>query len=174
MCVTCHTVIDSPTIRQSDSPDSPDSPDRPRQSKSSPDRPDSPEISKPSKVWCLGNIEEVAIANSTVDERRAISDHGAAYLLGLDKVYKPDGVFIDDPKGVFILWWYTEVDKNGATLVGYQHKACVGYRLMTNNNDEHFQWTSNVQLISKVYLKMHTNLKWHILNSKDKKDGRNG
>ena len=92
-----------------------------------------------------------------------------AYLLCLDKVYKPDGVFIDDPKGVFILRWYTEVDKNGATLVGYQHKACVGYRLMTNNDGGHFQWTSNVQLISKVYLKAHTNLKWHILNSKDKK-----
>ena len=26
-----------------------------------------------------------------------------------------------------------------------------------------------MQLISKIYLKMHTNLKWHILNSKDKK-----
>ena len=43
------------------------------------------------KVWRLGNIEELAVANITVDERRAISDAGAAYLLGLDKVYKPDG-----------------------------------------------------------------------------------
>ena len=96
------------------------------------------------KVWRLGNIEEVAVATSTVDERRALAgpqlgSEGASraaleaphvavplaqkpkakaspslghsqetastnsYLLGLDKVYKPSGVYIDDPKGLFIL-----------------------------------------------------------------------
>ena len=78
------------------------------------------------KVWCLGNIEEVGRATGTLDERRAISDAGAAYLLGLDKVYKPDGVFIDDPNGVFVLRWYREMDQNGAMLDGYQNKACTG------------------------------------------------
>jgi hypothetical protein len=68
----------------------------------------------------------VGRATGTLDERRAISDAGAAYLLGLDKVYKPDGVFIDDPNGVFVLRWYREMDKNGAMLDGYQNKACTG------------------------------------------------
>ena len=52
-----------------------------------------------SKVWCLGNIEEVAVARGAVDERRALGGTGASYLLGLDKDYKPNGVFLDDPKG---------------------------------------------------------------------------
>ena len=123
------------------------------------------------KVWCLGNIEEVARATGTVDERRAISesDRGAEYLLGLDKVYKPDGVFIDGPHGMFVLRWYKEVDKDGKELRGYQNKVCVGYKLMANNDSEHFQWTSNVQLISKVYLKPHTSERWHTLNAKDRK-----
>ena len=121
------------------------------------------------KVWCLGNIEELAVAKVTVDERRAISDAGVAYLLGLDKVYKPDGVFIDDPKGMFILRWYREVDKRGNELDGYQNKACVGYKIMENNDDARWAWTSNVQLISKVYLKKHSSEDWHTLNAKDRK-----
>ena len=121
------------------------------------------------KVWCLGNIEEAARTTGTVDERRAISDAGAAYLLGLDKVYKSDGVFIDDPQGVFMLRWYKEVDKHGNELSGYQNKACVGYKLMENNDRAHFAWTSNVQLISKVYLKPHSSESWHMLNAKDRK-----
>ena len=65
MCVTCHTVIDSPTVRQSDSPDSPDSPDRPRQSKSSPDRPDRPKIStKKGGVHGFWSGFEVDLRNS--------------------------------------------------------------------------------------------------------------
>ena len=46
-----------------------------------------------SKVWCLGNIEETSVAKGTVDERRALGGNGPAYLLGLDKVYKPNGVY---------------------------------------------------------------------------------
>ena len=32
----------------------------------------------------------------------------------------------------------------------------VAYKLTLNNDGEPFPWTSNVQLISKVYLKKHT------------------
>ena len=32
----------------------------------------------------------------------------------------------------------------------------VAYKLTLNNDGEPFRWTSNVQLISKVYLKKHT------------------
>ena len=62
-----------------------------------------------SKVWCLGNIEEVAVASGTVNEQRALAGNGASYLLGLDKVYRRNGVHVDDPKGMFILRWYKEV-----------------------------------------------------------------
>ena len=31
--------------------------------------------------------------------------NGASYLLGLDKDYKPKGVYVDDAKGMFILRW---------------------------------------------------------------------
>ena len=48
------------------------------------------------KVWCLGNIEEVARETGTVDERRALGNNGAQYLLNLDKNYQPRGVMIDD------------------------------------------------------------------------------
>ena len=102
------------------------------------------------KIWCLGNIEEVAVARGTVDERRAIASTSATYLLGLDKEhYKPKGVFVDDPKGLFILRWYKEVDKDGKELSGFQNPKCAGYKLTSNNCGEPFRWTGNVQLISK-------------------------
>ena len=95
-----------------------------------------------SKVWCLGNIEEVAVVWGTVDERCAVADSSPMYLLGLDKDYKPGGVMIDDPKGMFILRWYKEVDKNGKELEGYQNKTCAGYKLMLNNDGTCFAWTT--------------------------------
>ena len=98
----------------------------------------------------------MAVARGTVDERRALADNAASYLLGLDKDYKPKGVYVDDPKGMFILRWYKEVDKNGKELTGHQNPECVAYKLTLNNDGEPFRWTSNVQLISKVYLKKHT------------------
>ena len=75
-----------------------------------------------------------------------------------------------DPKGLFILRWYKEVDKDGKELKGYQNKECFAYKLMANNDGDVFAWTSNVQLISKVYLKKHTSMgHTYTLNKKDSK-----
>ena len=52
------------------------------------------------KVWCLGNIEEIAVARGNVDQPQSLGENGASYLLGLDKDYKPHGAFINDPKTV--------------------------------------------------------------------------
>ena len=123
-----------------------------------------------SKVWCLGNIEEVAVARGTVDERRALGGTAASYLLGLDKDYKPNGVFIDDPKGMFILRWYKEVDKDGKELTGHQNSDCAAYKLTLDNDGAQFRWTPNVQLITKVYLKKHlSQARTYTINKKDKK-----
>ena len=59
--------------------------------------------------------------------------------------------------------------KRANELDGYQNKACVGYKIMENNDDARWAWTSNVQLISKVYLKKHSSEDWHTLNAKDRK-----
>ena len=123
-----------------------------------------------SRVWCLGNIEEVAVAKVTVDERRALAGNSANYLLGIDKVYKPNGVFIDDPKGLFILRWYREADKAGKVLKGYQNKTCAAYKLPLDNDKLPFHWTGTVQIISKVYLKKHSEQsRTYVLNKKDAK-----
>ena len=60
--------------------------------------------------------------------------NGHSYLLGLDKVYKPSGVYIDDPKGLFILCWYKEVDKDGKGLEGYQNRECAAYQLRLDSD----------------------------------------
>ena len=67
--------------------------------------------------------------------------------------YKPNGVFLDDPKGLFILRWYKEVDKEGKELSGYQNAKCAAYVLTLDNDGAPFRWTPNVQLITKVYLR---------------------
>ena len=122
------------------------------------------------KHWCLGNIEETSVAKGAVDERRALGGNGPAYLLGLDKVYKPNGVYVNDSKGMFILRWYKEVDKNGKELEGYQNKECAAYKLMTNNDGVPFCWTSTIQIVSKVYLKKHSSQpRSYTLNKKDAK-----
>ena len=122
-----------------------------------------------SKVWCLGNIEEVAVARGTVDERRALAGTAASYLLGLEKDYQPR-VFLDDPKGLFILRWYKEVDRDGNELSGYQNKECAAYKLTLNNDGAAFRWTPNVQLITKVYLKKHLlQARTYTCNKKDAK-----
>lgn len=96
--------------------------------------------------------------------------NSASYLLGLDKDYMPNGINIDDPKGVFVLRWYQEVDAQGNELVGYQNKECAGYKLTHNNCGVPFCWTSNVQLISKVYLKKHASqMLTYTLNKRDRK-----
>ena len=122
------------------------------------------------KWFCLGNIEETTVATTAVDERRACSDRGADYLRTLNKVYKRDGVYIQDQKGLFVLRWYKEVDANGAELSGYQNKECKAYKLMRNNDGVAFRYTSQVQIISKVILKHHRNQAMTFtLNASDKK-----
>ena len=121
------------------------------------------------KVWCIGNVEEVAVVRGNVDETQALSGERGAYLANLDKDYKPGGVFVDDPKGAFIFRWYREVDASGHMLTGYQNKNCKGYKLTLNNDGEPFYWVGNVQLISKVYLKKHpSQARTYTLNNKDK------
>ena len=40
----------------------------------------------------------------------------------------------------------------------YQNRACKYYKLTSDNDGEAFRWTSNYQIISKVYLKKHSTL----------------
>ena len=84
-------------------------------------------------------------------------------------MYRRNGVHVDDPKGMFILRWYKEVDKNGKELSGYQNRECAGYKLTLNNDGAHFRWTANVQLISKIYLKRKDQPRTYTLNKKDAK-----
>ena len=49
-----------------------------------------------------------------------------------------NGINIDDPKGVFVLRWYKEVDKAGKELSGFQNKECAGYKLTHDNCGEPF------------------------------------
>ena len=73
---------------------------------------------------------------------------------------RSNGVFINDPKGLFILRWYREVKGDGTPPDGprYQNRACKYYKLTSDNDGEAFRWTSNYQIISKVYLKKHSPL----------------
>ena len=96
--------------------------------------------------------------------------NGHSYLLGLDKVYKPSGVYIDDPKGLFILRWYKEVDEyNSKALEGYQNRECAAYQLRLDNDGALFRWTANVQIISKVYLRRKDQPRTFTLNKKDER-----
>ena len=95
---------------------------------------------------------------------------GASYLQSLEKQYRPNGVYINDPKGLFIFRWYREVKKDGAAVDGqrYQNPQMAHYKLTLDNDGTPFQWTSNYQVISKVYLKKHSSLsRTYDLNKKD-------
>ena len=125
-----------------------------------------------SKVFIIGNIEDVAAASGTVDARRALSGTGAEYLRSLEKNYRKDGVWIDDPKGLFIFRWYREVKADGSPVSGqrYQNPQTAAYQLTLDNDGDPFVWTSNFQVISKVYLEKHSSLpRTYLLNKKDKK-----
>ena len=62
------------------------------------------------------------------------------------------------------------MDANGKELSGYQNKDCKAYKLMRNNDGVAFRYTSQVQIISKVILKRHTNRPMTFtLNTKDAK-----
>ena len=117
-------------------------------------------------AWIIGNIEEVGVARGEV--RGTSLEH----LLGLEKDYRPGGVFIDDPKGLFVFRWYKEVDASGNVPNGarYQNPGCKAYELCPFNDGDRFCWTAQAQLISKVYLKKHPTLpRCYTLNAKDKK-----
>ena len=51
------------------------------------------------------------------------------------------GVHVDDPKAMFLLRWYQEVDanctvfkdKNGTEMYSYQNRGCKGYYLPLDN-----------------------------------------
>ena len=52
----------------------------------------------------------------------------------------------------------------------YQNRACKYYKLTSDNDGEAFRWTSNYQIISKVYLKKHSTLPLcYSLSAADKK-----
>ena len=125
-----------------------------------------------SKVFAIGNIEQVAVADGTVDARRATGSSSAEYLRQLSMSQRSNGVFINDPKGLFILRWYREVKGDGTPPDGprYQNRACKYYKLTSDNDGEAFRWTSNYQIISKVYLKKHSTLPLcYSLSAADKK-----
>jgi hypothetical protein len=124
-----------------------------------------------SKAFIIGNIEEVAVASSSnVDARRALSGTGSEYLRSLEKEYRQKGVFINDPKGLFIFRWYREVKADGSPVIGkrYQNPQCSAYQLTLDNDGDPFVWTSNYQVISKVYLKKHSSQpRTYVQNKKD-------
>ena len=124
------------------------------------------------KVFAIGNIEQVAVADGTVDARRATGSSSAEYLRQLSMSQRSNGVFINDPKGLFILRWYREVKGDGTPPDGprYQNRACKYYKLTSDNDGEAFRWTSNYQIFSKVYLKKHSPLPLcYSLSAADKK-----
>ena len=94
-----------------------------------------------SKVFAIGNIEQVAVADGTVDARRATGSSSAEYLRQLSMSQRSNGVFINDPKGLFILRWYREVKGDGTPPDGprYQNRACKYYKLTSDNDGEAFQ-----------------------------------
>ena len=82
------------------------------------------------------------------------------------------GVFIDDPKGLFIFRWYREVKADGSKVTGqrYQNAQTASYQLTLDNDGSPFVWTSNIQIISKVYLTKHSSQpRTYVLNKKDLK-----
>ena len=88
----------------------------------------------------------------------------------LDKDYRQT-VYLNDPKGVFVLRWYKEVTKDGSDVAGgrYQNKHCAAYKLTRDNDGAAFVYTSNVQLTSKVYLQKTSQPDVCTLSKKDKK-----
>ena len=130
-----------------------------------------------SKAFIIGNIEEIAVASGTVDSRRALSGTGAEYLRSLEKAYRKDGVWINDPKGLFIFRWYREVKADGSSVTGqrYQNSQTAAYQLTLDNDGDPFVWTSNFQIISKVFLDKHPTLpRTYLLNKKDGKMVKSG
>ena len=105
------------------------------------------------RVFAIGNVEAVAVVRGSVDRARAIGPRAATYLGPLDKDERPvKGVHLDDPKAVFLLRWYQEMDARGNILKGYQQRGCQSYYLPLDNGGYPFEWTSNLQAICPVEL----------------------
>ena len=116
-----------------------------------------------SKVWALGNVEAVAVARGNVDEKRAVGSGSGSYLASLDADERPlKGVHVDDPKAMFLLRWYQEVDADGTVFKDtngtetYQNRGCKGYYLPLDNGSYAFEWTSMHQVMTAVHLKPHS------------------
>ena len=111
----------------------------------------------------LGNVEAVAVARGNVDEKRAVGSGSGSYLASLDADERPlKGVHVDDPKAMFLLRWYQEVDANGTVFKDtngtetYQNRGCKGYYLPLDNGSYAFEWTSMHQVMTAVHLKPHS------------------
>ena len=105
----------------------------------------------PAPPAALPSTRQVAVSpDGTVDARRATGSSSAEYLRQLSMSQRSNGVFINDPKGLFILRWYREVKGDGTPPDGprYQNRACKYYKLTSDNDGEAFRWTSNYQIIS--------------------------
>jgi hypothetical protein len=82
---------------------------------------------------------------------------------------------VDDPKAMFLLRWYQEVDANGKVFLDkdkvptYQNKGCKGYYLPLDNGGFPFEWTSNLQVISAVPLKPKNKNRMYSMQTTDKK-----
>ena len=66
---------------------------------------------------------------------------------------RSSGVFINDPKGLFILRWYREVKRvTGPPADGprYQNRACKYYKLTSDNDGEAFQTQCGRQVTSTM------------------------
>ena len=115
----------------------------------------------------------MAVARGLVDRARALGSRSAAYLAGLDADERPiKGAHIDDPKAMFLLRWYQEVDANSKTLIDppYQNKGCKAYYLPLNNGGYAFEWISNLQVITPVHLcPLKTKSRTYTLPISDKK-----
>ena len=67
---------------------------------------------------------------------------------------------------------------DGSPVTGpkrYQNPQTAAYQLTLDNDGSPFEWTSNIQIISKVYLTKHHSLpRTYLLNKKDGKMVKQG
>ena len=87
----------------------------------------------------------------------------SCFVASLDADERPlKGVHVDDPKAMFLLRWYQEVDANGTVFKDtngtetYQNRGCKGYYLPLDNGSYAFEWTSMHQVMTAVHLKPHS------------------
>ena len=88
----------------------------------------------------------------------------------IDKRYVSE-VALDDRRGILLMRWYVEVDKDGKDLDGYQDKRCAGYRLTSDNNGDPFRWMSNYQVLLPIEMavRSHPSCKMHRVHATDLK-----